>query len=149
MTTRKVERRVLPSGLITYRAPYTDADGARRSKNFATAREAKAFLLTVGGELRAGVHTPASSSPTVAEAAALWLANCERRGLEPTTIANYREHANLHIVPFIGETKLSAMTPTAVHAFTDRLHEAGRSADMIRRVVVSLGRSPPKPGAED
>ena len=47
------------------------------------------------------------------------------------TILNYRQHLRLHILPFLGETKLSALTPTAVHAFTDRLHKEGRSADMI------------------
>src|SRR4051794_11230507 len=102
--TRKIEKRILPSGLVSYRAPYIDATGARRSQNFATAKEAKAFLLTVGNELVQGTHTPTSLSPTVAEAAALWIAHCERRRLEPTTIANYRQHVRLHIVPFIGDT---------------------------------------------
>jgi integrase len=136
---RKVEKRVLPSGLITYRAPYQDAAGRRRSKNFARRRDAEAFLLKVGNELVQGTHTPESISPTVGEAAKLWIAHCEREGLESTTIDNYQQHVDLHIVPFIGETKLSALTTPAVNAFTDRLHEAGRSADMIRRVVVSLG----------
>ena len=31
------------------------------------------------------------------------------------------------------------MTTTAVHAFTDRLHQEGRSPDMIKRVLISLG----------
>ena len=139
MAIRKIEKRVLPSGKVVFRAPYTDANGARRSQNFATAKEARAFLLKVGNELTHGTHTPASTSPTIAEASQMWLAHCERQGLEPMTIANYKQHATLHIIPLIGDVKLSAMTTTAVHAFTDRLHEAGRSADMIRRVIVSLG----------
>ena len=76
---RKIEKRTLPSGLVSYRAPYTDASGVRRSKNFATAKEAKAFLLKVGNELVQGTHTPTSTSITVTEAAALWIANCERQ----------------------------------------------------------------------
>jgi integrase len=147
MATRKVEKRTLPSGLVTYRAPYVDAAGNRRSQNFPTAKEAKAFLLTVGNELRQGVHTPTSTSPTVGEVAEMWIAHCERRQLEPMTILNYRAHIDLHIAPFLGETKLSAVTPTTVHTFTDQLHEAGRSADMIRRVVVSWAASSRKPGA--
>lgn len=136
---RKIEKRTLPSGLTVYRAPYVDSAGKRRSQNFPTAKAAKAFLLTVGNELTQGTHTPSSQSPTIAVAGALWIAQCERQGLETMTIINYRQHIDLHIVPFIGETKLSALTPTAVHSFTDRLHEEGRSANMIRRVVVSLG----------
>jgi integrase len=136
---RKIEKIVLPSGKITFRALYLDSAGVRRSQNFATIREAKAFLLTVGHELIQGTHTPTSASPIVTEAAALWLSHCERQGLESMTIVGYRQHVSLHILPFIGEVKLSALTTTAVNAFTDRLHEAGRSADMIRRVIVSLG----------
>ena len=50
-----------------------------------------------------GAHTPSSLSPTVAQAAALWIAHCERRRLEAMTIVNYRQHVDLHIVPFIGD----------------------------------------------
>jgi hypothetical protein len=56
--TRKVERRVLPSGLITYRAPYIDAAGKRRSKNFRRRSDAEAFLLSGASELVHGVHSP-------------------------------------------------------------------------------------------
>jgi integrase len=136
---RKVEKIMWASGKATYRAPYIDAAGQRRSKNFRTVAAAKAFLLTVGHELAQGVHTPASMSPTIAEASQLWIAHCERQGLEPTTVTNYMQHVDLHITPFIGSVKLSELTTTAVNAFIDRLHDAGRSADMIRRVVVSLG----------
>ena len=115
--TRRVERRVLPSGAVSYRAPYVDNAGARRSKNFPTRKEAQAFLLTVGGELRLGVHTPASTSPTIAEAGTLWLEGCARRGLEERTIANYREHLALHILPLLGAIKLSALTHPMVNAF--------------------------------
>jgi integrase len=139
MKVRKVEKRVLPSGLITYRAPYVDAAGERRSKNFPRKADAEAFLLTVASELVQGVHTPASVSPTVAEAAKLWIAHCERQGLESTTIDGYQQNIDLHIIPFIGDIKLSALTTPAINAFTDRLHAAGRSEDKIRRVVVSLG----------
>ena len=136
---QKVEKRILPSGLITFRAPYIDATGERRSQNFPTRQEARRFLLTVGGELRLGIHTPSSVSPTIAEAAELWLADCERRNLEPTTIDNYEPTSKLHILPLLGEMKLSALTAPAVRAFADQLHEAGRSADMVRRVLISLG----------
>jgi integrase len=137
--TRKIERRVLPSGLVTYRAPYIDAAGDRRSKNFPTRRAAQDFLLTVAGELRLGVHTPSTTSPTIAEAAELWIADCHRRGLEPTTIDNYETHLELHVLPLLAEVKLSALTTPAVRAFADQLHEAGRSTDMVKRVLVSLG----------
>ena len=45
----------------------------------------------------------------------------------------------MHIVPFIGARKLSELTVPAVNSFADSLRDAGRSAEMIKRVVRSLG----------
>jgi hypothetical protein len=55
------------------------------------------------------------------------------------TTKGYEEHCNLHIYPFIGARKLSDLTVPAVNAFADQLREGGRSAEMVRRVVRSLG----------
>ena len=55
------------------------------------------------------------------------------------TVKGYEEHVDLHIVPFIGAKKLSEITVPAVNGFADELREAGRSAEMIKRVVRSLG----------
>jgi len=73
------------------------------------------------------------------EAASLRIKRCNEKRLEPTTIRNYEEHVDLHIVPFIGAKKASEMTVPAANAFADQLREAGRSPDMIARVVQSVG----------
>lgn len=111
MAIRKIEKRTLPSGLVVYRAPYIDGTGKRRSKNFQTVKKAKQFLRATSSELVQGIHTPASTSPTVSEAAKFWIARCERRGLETTTLKQYNEHCDLHINPFIGGLKLSQLSP--------------------------------------
>jgi integrase len=59
--------------------------------------------------------------------------------LERATLAQYRQHLDLHIVPFLGRAKLSQMSVAAVRGFQDRLRSEGRSAAMVRRVTVSLG----------
>jgi integrase len=74
----------------------------------------------------------------VAEAAELWLDDCKRHNIEETTIGNYRTHINLHIVPLIGAMKLSEVTTPVVNTFANQLRANGRSADMARRVKVSL-----------
>ena len=51
----------------------------------------------------------------------------------------YEEHTDLHIYPLIGAKKLSELTAPAINAFADRLREEGRSPEMVRRVVRSLG----------
>jgi integrase len=68
----------------------------------------------------------------------MWVQRCERDKLEATTLRQYRAHVRLHIVPFIGATKLSKVTAPSVNAFIDLLLKEGRSAEMCRRVLVSL-----------
>jgi integrase len=134
-----VWKRKLRSGLICWRATYVDGAGKRRTKQFTRKSDAEAWLLETRHDVVRGVHTPGSLSPTVKEAGALWLKRCHEKALERMTTKGYEEHCNLHIYPFIGSKKLAELTVPAVNAFADRLCEAGRSAEMVRRVVRSLG----------
>jgi integrase len=117
---------------------YVDGDGVRRLKTFDRKRDADAYHANAKVEVRAGVHTADSKSPTVAEAGALWLQTSENAGLEPTTIEYYRQHLDLHITPLLGDTRLSQLTVPMVRAFEDRLR-ADRSPAMVRKAVGSLG----------
>jgi integrase len=117
---------------------YTDQGGTRRTKNFARKRDADAFHATVSVDLRRGVHIADSQSIMVAEAARIWLDACEATGLERTTIASYKEHVALHIIPLIGSVKLSALSAPMARAFEDTLRK-DRSPAMVRKVRTSLG----------
>jgi integrase len=134
-----VRKRKLPSGLIVWRASYTDGAGVRRKKQFPKKSAAEAWLVETCHDVARGTHTPGSISPTVKEAGALWIKRCNEKQLEPMTIKGYEEHCELHIYPFIGAKKLSDLTVPACNAFADQLREAGRSGEMIKRVVRSLG----------
>ncbi len=133
-----VRKRTLASGETRWQVDYRDGAGVRRHRQFPTKREADAFHVRARGEVTAGVHTPDGASITIAEAAALWLARCERDQLEPTTIAAYRQHVDLHIVPHVGSLKLARLTVPAVNGFRDQLLDGGRSRDMTKRVLSSL-----------
>jgi integrase len=134
-----VRKRILPSGLVVWRAAYTDGSGKRRTKQFPRKSDGEAWLVEVRHDVARGTHTPASLSPTIKEAAALWIKRCNEKGLEPMTVKGYEEHVELHIVPFVGAKKASELTVPMVNAFADQLRDAGRSAEMIKRVVRSLG----------
>jgi integrase len=134
-----VRKRTLPSGLVRWRASYTDGAGVRRKKQFPKKSAAEAWLVETCHDVARGIHTPGSISPTVKEAGALWIKRCNEKKLEPMTIKGYEEHCDLHIYPFIGAKKLSEMTVPACNAFADQLREAGRSAAMIKKVIRSLG----------
>jgi integrase len=115
---------------------YTDQGGTRRMKSFEKKRDADAFHATVNVDVRRGLHVPDSESITVAAAGDLWLESSAL--LERTTRVQYRQHANLHIVPLLGAVKLSQLTVPMVRAFEDKLAKT-RSPVMVRKVLTSLG----------
>ncbi|ACK84158.1 tyrosine-type recombinase/integrase [Methylorubrum extorquens] len=133
-----IRKRTLPSGRTCWLAAYVDSGGKRRFRQFSTKREADAFLVQARSQVGQGVHTPDSLSPTVAEAAEIWLKRCERDRLEPTTIEQYRGHVTLHIAPHIGAVKLSRLTAPLVNEFAEKLLTGGRSRELCRRVLISL-----------
>lgn len=127
---------------ITYQVDYFDQSGKRRRKQFKKRKDADAFLVKARGEVVAGIHTPDSTSITVAHAADVWLAACQigRDGndpVEPHTLRVYRQHAELHIKPLIGEELLSRLTTPRINSFRDQLL-TGRSRSMAKRVLASL-----------
>jgi integrase len=118
---------------------YVDQAGKRRLKTFARKKDATAFTATATVEIRHGVHTPDSSSITVAAAAGKWLDSCRARGLERSTIDAYAQHVRLHIEPFLGRMKLSQISAPGVRDLEDSLRLAGRSPAMVRKALTSLG----------
>jgi integrase len=118
---------------------YRDQHGGRHIKTFTRRRDADAHHAQVAVSVRAGTHTPESGSPTVAEAADLWLKVSEAAGLERSTLDQYETHVRLHIVPMIGAVKLAHLNVPTVRKFEDRLVENGRSQAMISNVRRSLG----------
>jgi len=120
-------------------ADYVDGQGTRRLKTFERKKEAEAFINGAKVEVREGTHVADSASVTVSAAGELWVKTAERAGLEQSTIDQYRQHLNIHISPFIGAAKLSALNIPTVREFEDKLRENGRSPAMVRKVLVSLG----------
>jgi integrase len=116
---------------------YTDQDGDRHIHTFARKKDADAYDATVRVDVRHGVHTAPAKSETVAEAADRWLNRVEAEGRERGTLAQYRQHVNLHIAPRIGRYKLAHLTPAKVEAFRDDLL-ANLSRSMARKVLTSL-----------
>jgi integrase len=100
---------------------YADQAGERHIRTFNRKKDADAYHATVKVDVRHGVHTPPSKSVTVAEAAESWIKRVEAEGRERSTVAQYRQHVDLHIVPRIGRIKLSDLTPGKVETFRDEL----------------------------
>lgn len=135
----KVRKRTLPSGKTVWLADYSDISGKRRFKQFDKKSVADDWLTKVKRDVQLGTHVADSASLTVKEAATLWLGRCADAGLERSTRDAYKQHVDLHIVPFLGAKKLSQIGTPVVHAFADELVKEGRSAAMVKRVIRSLG----------
>jgi integrase len=123
---------------------YVDLGGKRRNKQFDRKKAAEEFETTVKSELRAGLHTADSASISVSEAADRWIVNCEKAGLERTTVDSYRIHVELHIKPFLGIRKLSQLTVPMITEWERKLRDGAegqrpRSGAMIKRVRADLG----------
>jgi integrase len=125
-----------------WQVDYVDQQGTRRRQMFALKKAADAFVVVAQGEVRAGVHVADATSLTVAQAGEHWLTTAravDNPPLERTTIEQYAQHLRLHIVPFLGRTKLSKLNVPVIRAFADQLRTAGRSTTMVRYVLRSLG----------
>jgi len=119
-------------------ADYVDGKGKRHIRSFKRKKDADGFSATAKVEVREGTHVADSESCTVKEAGELWIRAASQNGLERSTLSQYRQHLNLHIVPFIGQKRLSGLSVPIVRAFEDDLKAAGRSPAMVRKVLTSL-----------
>ncbi|RWN72279.1 MAG: site-specific integrase [Mesorhizobium sp.] len=134
-----------------YVVDYYAQTGKRHIKTFAKKKEALAFEAKTRIEVNGKVHVADSQTVTVAEAAKYWLSACT--DLERSTVTQYTQHVNLHIVPFVGKKKLNEISIPAIRTFLDRLkvepcppdypskrmRGKPRSAALVRAVRVSLG----------
>jgi integrase len=132
---------------------YRDQQGKRRHKQFERKKQAEAFRDHTAAEVRQGLHVSDKETVTVAQAAELWLKACEAAGLERSTLAGYRIIVKIHIVPFIGDRKLSLITVPFVTSYretlvstpypddyvVERLQGKQRSSDLIKRALLVLG----------
>jgi integrase len=133
-----VRKRILPrTREVRWQVDYRDQQGKRRAKQFKTKADAVSYETKVRGEIVAGIHVADSASITVKEAADIWLAACEANGLEEATTRAYRNHVNRHIVPLLGEVRLSRLTTPVAQDFVERLAK-DRSRVMVAKVTNSL-----------
>jgi integrase len=116
---------------------YADGAGDRHIQTFSRKKDADDYHAKVRVDVKRGMHTAPSKSVTVAEAAASWLKRVEAHGRERGTLAQYRQHINLHILPRLGRHKLASLTDKAIENFRDDLLES-MSRPMARKVLVSF-----------
>jgi integrase len=135
--------------LVQYSTAELDIRGKRKRhvKFFDRKKDADAFHAQVRVDVGKGVHVPASKSIAVEAAGRNWIDSCG--DLERTTVDGYQQHLNLHINPYLGSVKITALSVAIVRDWQDKLRKGvpapgqdeaePRSADMVKRVTTSLG----------
>jgi integrase len=116
---------------------YVDGQGDRHIETFERKKEADDYHASVRVDVRKGLHMAPSKSATVAEACETWIKRVEADGRERSTVKQYRQHIDLHIVPRIGQVKLAQLMPPRVEAFRDDLL-LKLSRPLARKVLTSL-----------
>ena len=142
-----IRKRVLPSGKVAWQCDFRDANGKRRSRQFATKREADSFLVKARADIASGTYVHDSESITVLDASQIWLSECVRRKeagqrMERATLRDYESKVRHHILDpevGLGCIKLSRLTRKMVSEFRDRLLDTGRSEAQTRKVLSVLG----------
>jgi integrase len=125
-------------------ADYTDGSGQRHQRRFRTKKEAAEHHDKTKTAIRAGQHVSLSADLTIAGAADKWLAKVAADDRERGTLKQYETHVRRHIVPRIGNQKLSKMSKAHVEAFRDGLikgvgdQHQPLSRAMASKVMVSL-----------
>jgi len=130
-TTRKGEAK--EAWIVDY-----SVNGSRHIETFTRKKDADAREAQVTVDVGKGVHIAANKSITVAEAAEKWISDAKDR-LEAATVESYQQHIDQHILPYLGQVKLSVLTVPIVRDFMDKLRAGKRSVAMIKRVVGDLG----------
>jgi integrase len=98
-----IRKRSLPSGKIAWLVDFKDANGRRRARQFATKRDADAFMIKARAAIATGSYVHETEAVTVLEAARAWLACCAdrrdaSRRMEKATFQDYSGKVRLHIL---------------------------------------------------
>ena len=114
-------------------------NGKQHIRTFPTKKAAIEWRAEMTVEVGKGIHTPASTSITVVQAGERWIEQAESDGLEAATVALYRGQLRHHIVPLIGETRLTELNTASIADFRSRLIREGRSQALTNKLVTALG----------
>ena len=123
-----------------------------RIKGFLTRKAAEAKASEIDSEARKGMHTPTSASGTVEDACRDWVQRARDLKLEKSTIRQYENHTELHIIPLthtpkdgekpawsgkLGDLKLAKLTAPIAYA-VQREWVRRLSPALARKVMVSF-----------
>lgn len=134
-----VRKRRLPSGKTVWQVDYRDRARKRRHRQFPTRRAADDWLVTARAEIADGTHIAAADSKKFSEVADAWIADCKRRGLEPTTTDVYEQRLRDYGKPLLGDRRIGELTTADATQFYEDTLDRSCSHETVRRVRIETG----------
>lgn len=137
----EVSVRRASTGAWAARARYRDTDGRTRlvERSGSSRGEARRRLLEALAVRAEALRGEVSRDSTVADAAAAWVDELVASDRAPSTVRRYRGIAERHVIPRLGELRLSEVTVGACERFVfAMLDEVSLSSARKARDVLSM-----------
>ena len=127
----------LPSG--RWRARYRDPHGRGHSRTFGRKRDAEMFLDASGADMQRGVWVdPNAGRISLAEWSEAYLATVVN--LRPGTLFTYKRDLTRYVLPRLGATPLTRLSPLDIRAWLAEELAEGRAASSVHRHYRTLRR---------
>ena len=129
------------AGQVTsYRGAYVGPDGKRRYVSGKTKEDARRNLRRARGDAERGLVSD-GGHVALSEYLARWLNDSVRGSVKPITHQSYEMLVNKHVIPAVGNVRLSKITPAHLQGFYRSKLDAGLSPRTVQYLHVVLHRA--------
>jgi integrase len=129
------------AGQITsYRGAYVGPDGKRRYVSGKNKEETRANLRRAKGDAERGVVSD-GGNVALSDYLARWLNDSVKGSVKPITHKSYAMLVNKHVVPALGNVRLSKLTPAHLQSFYRSKLDAGLSPRTVQYLHAVLHRA--------
>ena len=133
-------RRNAKGEITSYRGTYFGPDGKRRYVSGKNKEDARVNLRRARGDAERGLVSD-GGNVALSDYLKRWLNDSVRGSVKPVTHKSYEMLVNKHVVPALGNVRLSKLTPAHLQGFYRSKLDAGLSPPTVQYLHVVLHRA--------
>ncbi|MCZ6562807.1 MAG: site-specific integrase [Deltaproteobacteria bacterium] len=114
---------------------YRDQDGKRHRKTVRLRADAERELRAIKDKVDDKTYISPRQIPTFKQAAEEWFAG--KRGYRPATLAYWRVHLDLHLIPKLGSFRLNCIDVGPMERVRDELQDSGLSHKSTNKILTT------------